>query len=206
MGPHISCPTCRSKTLLQAGGGVSDLAPAFLINNLLKLAQDSDASMPDGIPCKKHDDRVRDVYCEACDALLCSLCVIDHGRRRSEHVCVPVAHVAVKHRKQIEDQLGLLTQDITRVDSIIAQVDSAKERVIYEGNETRKAINETVEQLRKKNLIAMLDQKIDEKVRNLLERREKCVNVVTYMNGSKTRVEERLKKLKDNGQITAVRV
>ena len=77
---------------------------------------------------------------------------------------------------------------MTHVDSMIACVDSAKERVLSEGDVTKKAITDTVEQLHrhiedgKTKLMTMLNENIGEKLHVLKNHREKGLAIITHMS------------------------
>ena len=223
----IKCPNCRKSVPLPSGG-VSELPPAFLINNLLEVQKTTEfenvqprtecaghgqyntrtenaASL--ALLCEKHD-RVLEFYCNDCDVLLCSVCSIKFHRA---HDCDLAADITKAHRKLIEDQLALLRRDVTHVDSMIAYVDSAKERVFSEGDVTKKAITDAVEQLhrhiedRKTTLMAMLNQNIGEKLHVLKNHREKGLAMATHMRKSESIVECKLERLKDSIEIIAVK-
>ena len=92
---------------------------------------------------------------------------------------------------------------------MISQLESAKERVLFEGENTRKAITDAVEQLHrhieegKKKLMTTVDQNIEEKLKALEEHCEKTLALKTQMRNSESIVQDRLKKMKDSIEITA---
>ena len=203
---HIVCPCCRRRTSLPAGG-VADLIPAFVVNGMLsvrlQIEDKTIGNTDETLSCQNHDE-MRIFFCKTCDALLCPLCA--KPCHNNNHDCVHVPAVATEHREKIEQNLALLAKDMTRVDSIIAQVDSAEERLNYQGDKVRKVISETVEEPnRKTKLISILNQNIEEKLDALNKRREDCTSAVKHMDSCMTNVKEQLKKLKDNGEISAVK-
>ena len=139
-----------------------ELPAAFLINNLLEIQKATtheDVQLPNQAMCDKHE-RVLEIYCNDCDVLLCSVCSIKVHRA---HDCDLAADVAIADKKVIEDQLAFLRRDVSIVDSMIANVDSANDRMISGGDEIRKAITDAVEQLyrqieeEKRELLTMVD-------------------------------------------------
>ena len=210
----IKCPNCRKSVPLPPGG-VSELPPAFLINNLLEVQKTTEfENVQPRTECAGHTllcdehERVLEFYCKDCGVLLCSVCAI---KGHHAHNCDLAADVAKFHRKLIEDQLALLRRDVAHVDSMIAHVDSTRERLISEGDVTKKAITDAVEQLhrhiedRKTKLMAMLNQNIEEKLLGLKNHREKGLAMKAHMRKSESTVEGKLERLNDSIEIMVVK-
>ena len=205
--PTIMCPVCRNSVLLPPGG-VKELPAAFLINNLLEIQKAVNVQLPTGQAlCDKHE-RVLEFYCNDCDVLLCSVCSIKVHRA---HDCDLASDVAIANKKVIQDQLALLRRDVSIVDSMIANVGSANDRMISDGDEIRKAIRDAVDQLyrqieeEKRKLLTMVDQNIVEKLQVLKNHRDKGIAMITQMRRSESVVEGRLEKFKDSIEIMAVK-
>ena len=207
--PTIMCPVCRNSALLPPGG-VKELPAAFLINNLLEIQKDTkyvNAQLPSQGMCDIHE-RVLEFYCNDCGVLLCSVCSIKVHRA---HDCDLATDVAIANKKVIQDQLAFLRRDVSIVNSMIANVDSANDRMISGGDEIRKAITDAVEQLyrqieeEKRKLLTMVDQNIVEKLQVLKNHRDKGIAMITQMRRSESVVESRLEKITDSIEIMAVK-
>ena len=208
---EIKCPCCRKSVFLPPNG-VSELPAAFLINNLLevqKAAEYETVQITKQVPaisrCEEHE-RVLEFYCNDCGILVCSVCAIKGHRN---HDCDLAVDVAKDSKKVVEDQLALLRKDVTHVDGMIAHLESAKERVIFEGEKTKKAITDAVELLHlhiedgKTKLVTTVNQNIEEKLKPLEDQCEKGLAIITQMRNSESVVEGRLEKLKDSIEIMA---
>ena len=206
---EIKCPCCRKSVFLPPNG-VSELPAAFLINNLLevqKAAEYETVQITKQVPaisrCEEHE-RILEFYCNDCGTLVCSVCAIKGHRN---HDCDLAVDVAKDSKKVVEDQLALLRKDVTHVDGMIAHIESAKERVIFEGEKTKKAITDAVELLHrhvedgKTKLVTTVNQNIEEKLKPLEDQCEKGLAIITQMRNSESVVEGRLEKLKDSIEI-----
>ena len=208
---EIKCPCCHKSAFLPPSG-VSELPAAFLINNLLEVQKEAEYETARGqitkqVPaisrCEEHE-RILEFYCNDCGILVCSVCAIKGHRT---HDCDLAADVAKDSKKLVEDQLALLRKDVTHVDGMIAHLESAKERVIFEGEKTKKAITDAVELLHrhvedgKTKLVTTLNQNIEEKLKPLEDQCEKGLAIITQMRNSESVVEGRLEKLKDSIEI-----
>ena len=141
---HIDCPRCRRRTSLPAGG-IADLSSASVsVNSILSVLQIEDLTIgntDETLFCQDHDE-MKIFFCKNCDSLLCPLCA--KPCHNSSHDCFHVSAVAAKHREIIEQQVALLAKDMARVNSIIAQIDSAEERLNCQGDKVGEVIRETV--------------------------------------------------------------
>lgn len=215
----IACPVCRKQSQLPLGG-VNELPPAFLINNLLEVHKASSATYVNVQPqhrtesatttdllCDKHE-RVLEFYCSDCRVLLCSACFLKVHRM---HDCDLVSDVYKTHRKLIENQLDLLGRDVTHVDRMIAYIDSANDRLTSEGDETKKAITDVAEQLHrhieeeKVSLVNMVDQNIKEKQKVLKNHHDKGMAMISQMRRSESIVGDELERMKDSIKIMAAK-
>ena len=210
---EIKCPCCRKSVFLPPSG-VSELPTAFLINNLLevqKAAEYETVQITKQVPaisrCEEHE-RILEFYCNDCGTLVCSVCAIKGHRN---HDCDLAADVAKDSKKVVEDQLALLRKDVTHVDGMIAHIESAKERVIFEGEKTKEAITDAVELLHrhvedgKTKLVTTLNQNIEEKLKPLEDQCEKGLAIITQMRKSESVVEGRLEKLKNSIEIMPIK-
>ena len=208
LSTEINCPCCRKSVFLPPGG-VSELPAAFLINNLLDVQKAAEyetvqiTRQASHSHCEEHE-RIVEFYCNDCGILVCSVCAIKGHRT---HNCDLAADVAKDNKKLVEDQLALLRKDVTHVEDTIAQLESAKEGVLLEGEITKKAITDAVELLHhqiedgKMKLMTTVNQNMEEKLRPLEDQCEKGLAIITQMRNSESVVEGRLEKLKDSIEI-----
>ena len=178
--PTIMCPVCRNSALLPPDG-VKELPAAFLLNNLLEIQKATtylNAHLPSRGMCDIHE-RVLEFYCNDCGVLLCSVCSIKvHRAHNCDLATGHSSHIA--NKKVIQDQLALLhvRRDVSIVDSMIANVDSANDTMISEGDEIRKATLPP-NRRRKRKLLTMVDQNIVEKLQVLKNHRDKGIVMIT---------------------------
>ena len=208
---EMKCPCCRKSVFyllaestnypLHSSSTTSSRSRRRLSTRLSRLPNKS----PPVSRCEEHE-RILEFYCNDCGTLVCSVCAIKGHRK---HDCDLAADVAKDSKKVVEDQLALLRKDVTHVDGMIAHLESAKERVIFEGEKTKKAITDAVELLHrhvedgKTKLVTTLNQNIEEKLRPLEDQCEKGLAIITQMRNSESVVEGRLEKLKDSIEIMA---
>ena len=210
---EIKCPCCRKSVFLPPNG-VSELPAAFLINNLLevqKAAEYETVQITKRVPaisrCEEHE-RILEFYCNDCGRLVCSVCAIKGHRNHDRDLA---ADVAKENKKLVEDQLALLRKDVTHVDGMIAHLENAKAKVLFEGDKTKKAITDAVELLHrhvedgKTKLVTTVNQNIEEKLKPLEDQCEKGLAIITQMRNSESVVEGRLEKLKDSIEIMALK-
>jgi hypothetical protein len=95
----IRCPICRESILLPRNGGVCNLPPSFIINQLLDLVKSKKSR--DIVPrCCNHPTEEL-LFCETCDKSFCSLCE-SHFKvvSNADHIIIPFS-IAIKRMAEI---------------------------------------------------------------------------------------------------------
>ena len=118
----LRCPKCRKLRSLPEGG-VQGLPGAFYINILLEI---QDALKKSGL-CPKHPEKEADFYCEECDQLLCSYCLLPVHRNHQYDL---VSESVAKQQKVITDSLEQVKKRISTLEQAKSAVDTQSAAVI----------------------------------------------------------------------------
>ena len=116
-GARLLCPQCRKVTPLPLGG-VSNLQGAFHHNALLDIYKTLKNS---GDRCPKHPEKEAEFFCETCNQLLCSRCLLPNHRNHQYNL---VAESFAKHEKVIVDSLKPVKEQIATLERAVKLVDS----------------------------------------------------------------------------------
>lgn len=95
----IRCPICRETIVLPRNGGIANLPPSFIVNQLLDLVKNQRSR--DIVPrCVNHTNEEL-LFCETCDKSFCSLCE-SHFKMaaNADHIIIPFS-IAIKRMTEI---------------------------------------------------------------------------------------------------------
>ena len=137
---NISCPNCRQDTPLPVGG-VLGLQRAFYLETLLEI-KDTLKNSPDHCP---NHDKEADFYCEQCEELLCSYCLIPAHR---DHQYDLLSNVFVKQDKVIVDSLKPIKDNIAGLERAVELVDTRCAAVVQQKAVVVEEIHTTIAHLR----------------------------------------------------------
>jgi hypothetical protein len=95
----IRCPICRETIILPRNGGIFNLPPSFIINQLIDLVKSRRSR--DVIPrCVNHTNEEL-LYCETCDKAFCSICESHFTvATNADHIIIPFS-IALKRITEI---------------------------------------------------------------------------------------------------------
>ena len=156
----LTCPTCRQATPIPARG-VAGLQPAFHINNLLEILEDS-AKKIVNVPatpetdlnpvnkashCFVHEDKELELYCETCGELICYKGVTKSGKHHS-HDYEEFNVAFEKYKEEITSSLEPMEKQVRTIKKVLALIEQCRgevsdQRVAIEDN-----IHVTFRQLR----------------------------------------------------------
>ena len=113
--------------------------------------------------CKKHSSKKLKLYCETCEELICTYCVVfEHVR--PDHVCSPLEEIAERKREQLktncEDLQLIISNTNEETQSLKKEIKSLNSNF----NEKQRLINE-----KKQQLLRKIQDKIEKKTNSLIE-------------------------------------
>ena len=169
----ISCPNCRRETRLPTCG-VSELQSAFYLDTLLEI-QEIVKTMSVGDSCPKHPDKEADFYCEQCDELICSYCLVPAHR---DHHYDLRSNAFAKHDKVIDTalkpilkQINALTRGIESVKTRCDAVAEQKSAIVEKINTTMTYLRQVIK-ARQKELINQAESRANKKLKALNVQRD----------------------------------
>ena len=133
----IRCPICRETIILPRNGGIFNLPPSFIINQLIDLVKSRRSR--DIIPrCVNHTNEEL-LYCETCDKAFCSICESHFTvATNADHIIIPFS-IALKRITEI--YLFKSSQCLNSFSLALANV----QREIGNLNQTVESVAEQVE-------------------------------------------------------------
>ena len=146
----VRCPTCRSCAQLP-DNGVAGLPPAYLINNLLEVAEsfsklalkETQTTNQDESPhCQDHT-RPMNVFCETCQKLICLSCT------RTNHCDHDYDFVTVlfdRHKEEMESAT-LFQDDLIKAEHKLQALKGQEEWVNKQTSAVNKTIDTWIEEL-----------------------------------------------------------
>ena len=152
----LTCPTCRQATPIPARG-VAGLQPAFHINNLLEILEDSakklenapatpERATPTGLNpvnkascCFVHEDKELELYCETCGELICLKCALKGGKHHS-HDYEELNVAFEKYKEEITSSLEPMEKQVTTIKKALALIDQCRGEI----SDQRAAIEDNI--------------------------------------------------------------
>ena len=184
----LKCPQCRQDTLLPVGG-VSELQGAFYLLQIQESLKEANLSNR----CSKHPEKEAEFYCDPCNQLICSYCLVS-GHRAHQYDLVPEAFAKqeieiVESLEPVEEQIAVLERAIESVDvrctSIVEQKMAIKEKIHAVMADLRDAL-----EARETELIDQADQTVQTKLCKLTAQREKIELQLGQLRSCQHFVEE----------------
>ena len=137
--------------------------------------------------CKKHSSKKLKLYCETCEEVICTYCVVfEHVR--PDHICSPLEEIAERKREELKticqsiDKNGCPeTQDLC----------SELELTSHNLNQTLEEVKRKIHE-RKKGVLAMVENVLDKKALSLIQK-AKFIAVV-----KKRAIAEELKRISEH--------
>ena len=169
-GKSLPCPQCRQDTPLPAGG-VPRLQGAFYIHNLFVL---QDALKTSDL-CSKHPGKEVEFFCETCDKLICSHCLVSNHKFH-QYDLVPELFakqekVIMDSLESVEEQIAVLERAVESVDARCAAVVEQKTAVVAEIRTAMAHLRQILE-ARETELVGVAEQKAQQKLKTLVAQRD----------------------------------
>ena len=171
---RVKCPHCRQDTLLPPGG-VSRLQGAFHIHNLFDI-QDTLKKVRSSDHCSKHQEKDADLYCEQCDLLICSHCLVSDHRNHKYDL---VSKLFAKVERMITDCLKPLGKQIALLEGAVQTVKTRctavtkQKRAVVAGIRTAVAHLRQALDARETELVGIAKQLAQQKLDTLAAQRDR---------------------------------
>ena len=170
VGQSLPCPQCRQDTPLPVGG-VPGLQGAFHIHNLFDI-QDALSSRD---RCSKHPEKEADFFCEKCNQLFCSRCLVS-VHRDHQYDLVPESFakqekVIADSLKPVEEQIATLETAVESVHARCAAVVEQKTAMVAEIRTAMAHLRQALE-ARETELVGQAEQTEQQKLKTLAAQRD----------------------------------
>ena len=184
----LPCPQCRQVTPLPVGG-VPGLQGAFFIHSLFDIKD----ALSSSSYCLKHPEKEAELYCELCDQLICSCCLVsDH--RDHQYDLVPKSFakykkVIVDSLKPVGEQIAALERAVESVNTRCAAVEEQKMAVVAEIHTAMAHLRQALE-VRETELVGQAEQTAQQKLKTLAAQRDRFELQLGQLRGCQNFVEE----------------
>ena len=190
-GRRIPCPQCRQNTPLPVGG-VSGLQVAFHVNTLLEIQETlKNAGFSDHCPI--HPEKEADLYCEQCDQLMCSYCLLPAHRTHQydlvSELFSKLDKVIVDYLKPLGEQIAMLERAIESVNTRCTAVVEQKTAVVAEIRTAMAHLRQALE-VRETELVGQAEQAAQQKLGVLAVQREEIELQLGQLRSCQDFVEE----------------
>ncbi|XP_038062885.1 E3 ubiquitin-protein ligase TRIM50-like [Patiria miniata] len=174
--PKIPCPVCRRETELSETR-IQGLKTNFHLMGIVeevslqeKVARSVEQISSDQSNCQKHKDKVKWLYCETCEELICRACtVVDHCRPK--HHYIESGEASLKYKQSLKDKLPDITTDIKRLEQCLANLSQAKQKFTQNVTKTVKTVQDKADQMRAE--ITTQETKMIEEIKQLQQDRNR---------------------------------
>ena len=113
--------------------------------------------------CKKHPNKKLKLYCETCEELICTYCVVfEHVR--PDHVCSPLEEIAERKREELKTNCEILQSTVANKKKEILVL---KEKIKSLNNKFDKA--QRLKNERKEQLLGKLQERLQKKTNLVIE-------------------------------------
>ena len=203
----LTCPACRQVTPIP-DRGVAGLKPAFHINHLLEIYNDSvkkldnPAATPEGAVggtkvatpsrnmaeyCFEHAEEELKLYCETCGELVCLQCVIKGGKHHDhDYALLKVAFE--KYKNEIFSSLEPMEKQVVLIEKALAELNTrcgeiSDQRAAIEDNVhvTFRRLREVLT-VRETELIGQLHQVTQAKLKGLAAQSDQIETTLAKLN------------------------
>ena len=147
----VACPTCREHTALPSGE-VRDLTSSFHTNKLFDVHArlmanvvspfQGEATAPQEETCTSHPGKALNIWCENCDALICSLCC-SRGQRHCSHKHSLVPAICEQKKKEIILTMGPLEAHKSTIEAALGKLEKKIKKLYDAKDTTAQAIHST---------------------------------------------------------------
>ena len=219
----LTCPTCRQVTHIP-DRGVSGLQPAFHINNLRQIYEDSikklenPAATPEGAVggttvntpsrnvvqcCFEHAEEELKLYCETCGKLVCYQCAIKGGKHH-DHDYALLQIAFEKYKEEITSSLEPMEKQVTIIKKALEKLNAccgeiSDQRAAIEDNihVTFRRLREVLK-VRETELITQLHQMTQAKLKVLAAQSDQIETTLAQLNSCLHFMGESLKTGNEN--------
>ncbi len=147
----VCCSACRQKTQLPEGG-VEKLEAAFNVNKLFdtrdKLVKaDANEVTAKKEMCELHPDRLRELWCETCSALICFQCSLQ-GEKHCNHHFYLASKLVDQMKQEMIASCDTLKQHQSRYEETLQELNTLVENLYATRETTMLEIQKTADSLR----------------------------------------------------------
>jgi hypothetical protein len=136
--------------------------------------------------CKKHASKKLKLYCETCEELICTYCVVfEHVR--PDHVCSPLEEIAERKREELKTICEILNSDVYDNTQHYDELAITSFYLDKDLEEVKSHIHK-----RKNRVLTFLKDILEKKAQSLIEETENTVRV------KKQTIDEELKRITDH--------
>ena len=203
----LTCPICRQATPIQANG-VTGLQSAFQTNEFLQLRDDLikkkdmavnlEGLKVDAAPltpsakktiqyCYEHVDKEQELYCETCEQLICLKCALKGGNHHS-HNCDNIKNAYERYKGEVRPSLEPMEGKLNTVKKALVHLDTRRGEVSDQREVIEDSIHDAIRELhqlldvRKTELISVLHQITQAKLKNLATQRDEMETIQAQLN------------------------
>ena len=185
----VRCSACRQKTQLPEGG-VENLEAAFNVNKLfdtrdmLVKAEASELTTKKKM-CKLHPDRLRELWCETCSALICFQCSLKEEKHCNHHFYL-ASKLVDQMKQEMTASCNKLMQHQSGFETTLKELDTHMEN-LYATKETKKLeVQKMADSLREAITLSEVSA-----IRNLYRMtEEQATNLSPYRDKLEARITE----------------
>ena len=115
------------------------------------------------LSCIKHDDKILEYYCEACQELCCIDCVV-LNHQKPNHSCVPLRQMAQKQRETLQTSCTTLDEKLSEGKKALKNIYEVIKSLGKNAKNAKDQINE-----QKEKILKIVAAKLDEKAKKIKE-------------------------------------
>lgn len=209
----VQCPTCRTPTHLPKEG-TKGLQSAFHVNNLLEVYKLASMHKVTHLPVPPHTQQpptvqgnfsircslhnmLLDVYCEQCDAVICTKCSFKGHRN---HNCDLVSDVVLKQQEIIKNSLLSVKNTAETINKALVSLRFQQKQIRERGESVKLEISSSIQQLvdvlqhSGKQLKVAVDTKVQEKMRRISCQIEHGEKLLSELNKCEDQVEKKIQE------------
>ena len=182
----ITCELFMCEKCLQSHNGYIGFRDHVVLTMEELLKPENQSKIKGKSFCKKHASKKLKLYCETCEELICTYCVVfEHVR--PDHVCSPLEAIAERKREELKTICETLNSDVYDNTQHYDELASTSFYLDKDLQEVKSHINK-----RKNSVLTFVKDILEKKAQSLIEETENTVRV------KKQIIDEELKRITDH--------
>ena len=190
-GRNLQCPKCRKITELSTDG-VSGLQTHFYFYTLIEAGAALEKYTSKDY-CPSHSEKEADLYCEKCEQLICSYCLIsDHNSHQVDKVqksFSKLEKIIVNSLQPVEERIAMLERAIESANARYAEVTEQKKAVVAEIHTATTKLQQVIE-ARERELVSRAEHMTQQKIKTLVAQRRRFEEQLERLKRSHDSVEK----------------